>query len=270
MSKNLTLRIIIAAIFGPLIIWFGYLGGWWLAGMVMLFAALGMGEFLWQARDKLPPYLRAITFIMTIGAVYAAMEISDELSLFLLIGLFLCIGMAQVIRQKAPAELFYGTVVAFWGAAYIGFLYPFVYKVRHLQFEQGGHWLLFLFGTLWLSDTLAMAAGKAFGKHKFAPTISPNKTGEGFLGGLLGGIIVAIIMHFWLLSDIGWPVLLGAGLAVSLVGQLGDLVESMWKRSCGIKDSSAIIPGHGGVLDRFDSLLFAAPALYWFLRFIAP
>ena len=270
MSKNLALRIIVAAVFGPLIIWIGYLGGWWLVGMVMLLAAIGLGEFLWPMKDKLPDYVRAIIFILTLGAVYAAMKISDELSLFLLIGLFLCLGMAQAVKQKTPAELFYSTAVAFWGAAYIGFLYPFVYKMRHLYPEQGGHWLLFLFGTLWLADTMAMAAGKVFGKHKFAPTVSPNKTVEGFLGGLLGGLIVAVIMRLWLLSDIGWPVLIGAGLIISLVGQLGDLVESMWKRSCGIKDSSAIIPGHGGVLDRFDSLLFAAPALYWFLRFIAP
>ena len=117
---------------------------------------------------------------------------------------------------------------------------------------------------------MAMGVGKAIGRHKFAPTVSPNKTVEGFFGGLLGGIIVAVIMRLWLLSSFDWWVLIVAGLIVSLVGQLGDLVESMWKRSYGIKDSSAIIPGHGGVLDRFDSLLFAAPALYWFLKFIAP
>ena len=270
MSRNLILRITVAAIFGPLIIWIGYRGGWWLVGMVLLFAALGLGEYLWQLKDKLPSHIRAVVFLLTIGAVYAAVKMSDQLSLFLLIGLFLCIGMAQAVQKKTPAELFNSTVVAFWGAAYIGFLYPFVYKVRQIYPEQGGDWFLFLFGTLWLADTMAMGVGKAIGRHKFAPTVSPNKTVEGFFGGLLGGIIVAVIMRLWLLSSFDWWVLIVAGLIVSLVGQLGDLVESMWKRSYGIKDSSAIIPGHGGVLDRFDSLLFAAPALYWFLKFIAP
>ena len=125
--------------------------------------------------------------------------------------------------------------------------------------------MLFMFGTLWLSDTLAMFVGKAIGKRKLAPTVSPNKTVAGFVGGMTGGIIVALILGFWLLSNFDLYLLMIAGILISLIGQIGDLVESCWKKAIGIKDSSAIIPGHGGVLDRFDSLLFAAPVLYLFL-----
>jgi phosphatidate cytidylyltransferase len=113
-----------------------------------------------------------------------------------------------------------------------------------------------------------MFGGKAFGKRKLAPTVSPNKTIAGFISGLFGGVIVAVIMHFWRLPDTAFPILIGAGVVVSIIGQLGDLVESCWKRAVEIKDSSAIIPGHGGVLDRFDSLVFSAPVLYAYLYFL--
>jgi len=127
---------------------------------------------------------------------------------------------------------------------------------------------LFLFGTIWLADTLAMFGGKAFGKRKLAPTVSPNKTVAGFVSGIFGGLIVVTIMYFWRLAGTDIFILAGAGVLVSLIGQLGDLAESCWKRAIGIKDSSKIIPGHGGVLDRFDSLLFSAPALYIYLYYM--
>ena len=108
--------------------------------------------------------------------------------------------------------------------------------------------------------------GKAFGKHKLAPTVSPNKTVEGFIGGIVGALAIAVLMYFWKLQSVGLVHVVVIGVLCSVFGQLGDLVESMWKRSLGIKDSSALIPGHGGVLDRFDSLLFAAPVLFIYLR----
>ena len=113
-----------------------------------------------------------------------------------------------------------------------------------------------------------MFFGSRFGKHKLAPTVSPNKTVEGFIGGFVGAYLVAFIFKvFWLTDVPDWH-FVAIGALIGLFGQLGDLVESLWKRSLGIKDSSAIIPGHGGVLDRFDSLLFAAPVLYLYLKYV--
>jgi phosphatidate cytidylyltransferase len=126
--------------------------------------------------------------------------------------------------------------------------------------------LLFLFGLLWIGDTAAMGIGSWLGRHKLAPTVSPNKTVEGFIGGLAGAVAVGLLMHFWRLPQIGLGHILIIALGCSLFGQLGDLVESMWKRSLGIKDSSRVIPGHGGVLDRSDSLLFATPFMYFYLH----
>jgi phosphatidate cytidylyltransferase len=153
-----------------------------------------------------------------------------------------------------------------WGLAYVGFLYPIVYALD--AFARNGDLFFFLFGILWVGDTAAMAVGKNLGRHKLAPTVSPNKTVEGFVGGLIGAACIGVLMNFWLFPQAGLENLLLVAVGCSLFGQVGDLAESMWKRSLGIKDSSAIIPGHGGVLDRFDSLLFAAPFMYFWVRVI--
>jgi len=258
-------RTIVAAIFGPLIILMAYLGGWWLLGMILLFAAIGSVEFVRVSPDcKSLPSLLMVPF--TLGIILATALVDYTAAFFLLAGYFLISGMLLAIKNRPPAELFVQQTILFWGTAYLGMLYPFVYQIRDLS--GSGDWLLFLFGTLWLSDSLAMWIGRAVGKRKLAPTVSPNKTVAGFVGGLFGGVAVAFILGYWLLSEVFLPLLIMAGVLMSLVGQLGDLVESLWKRSLGIKDSSAIIPGHGGILDRFDSLLFAAPFLFIYLKYI--
>jgi len=267
LSKNLIARIIVALIFGPLIIYISYLGGYPLVGMILLFSIIGMIEFLRASKIRASSLFFWISLVGLYFIVIFAIQCSFEKSMMALVGCFLLLGIFSAVKNRPTAELFAKLTTLFWGVAYLGLLYPFIFHVRHLT-EKGGDWLFFLFGTLWLSDTLAMFVGKAFGKRKLAPTVSPNKTVAGFIGGMLGGIIVALILKFWRLPEYSLPELFLAGILISLVGQLGDLVESCWKRAIGIKDSSALIPGHGGVLDRFDSLLFAAPALYFYLRYI--
>lgn len=189
----------------------------------------------------------------------------------LIVVLFLLTGMGFAIGKRPPAELFTSHSRLMWGLLYLGLLYPYVYAVGESAeyitsgSSLGGDWLLFLFGVLWVGDTAAMGIGSWLGRHKLAPGVSPNKTVEGFIGGLIGAVLVGILMAFWRLSSIPITDLIAVALGCSLCGQLGDLVESMWKRSLGIKDSSALIPGHGGMLDRFDSLLFAAPFMYFYM-----
>lgn len=125
-------------------------------------------------------------------------------------------------------------------------------------------WVMFI-GT-WASDSFAYFAGRAFGSHKLAPAISPNKTIEGVFGGLIGTIAVVVGLG-WLLA-MPLPQMAALGAAIAVLGTLGDLVESMMKRQTGIKDSGAIIPGHGGVWDRFDSVLFTAPLVYYYTVYI--
>ena len=125
-------------------------------------------------------------------------------------------------------------------------------------------WVMFI-GT-WASDSFAYFAGRAFGSHKLAPASSPTKTIEGFFGGLIGTIAVVVGLG-WLLA-MPLPQMAALGAAIAVLGTLGDLVESMMKRQTGIKDSGAIIPGHGGVWDRFDSVLFTAPLVYYYTVYI--
>ncbi|MEO8431881.1 MAG: phosphatidate cytidylyltransferase [Acidobacteriota bacterium] len=126
--------------------------------------------------------------------------------------------------------------------------------------------VLFLFLIVWGCDSFAYYSGRAFGKHRLAPRVSPNKTWEGTVGGLVGATLVgAAGGAWWLLPEIGPLGGAAAGALASSAGQLGDLVESLWKRGAGVKDSGTFLPGHGGFYDRIDSLLFAGPVLAAFL-----
>lgn len=282
MSRNLIYRVSVAVIAIPAILWTCYQGGEWLFSLLLVFALLALGEFLWREGWSLtdPLYwLTGITvsllYVAVSGFAHSSKTFADlqyifpqgPLSLWLLIGFLLISGVILAVRSKPPAELFASHSRLLWGVTYIGLLYPVVFLIGQGHCDiSGGDWLLFLFGLLWVGDTAAMFTGMAIGRHKLAPTVSPNKTVEGFVGGILGAIAIGIIMYFWKLSDIGIVHILTISVGASIFGQLGDLVESMWKRGLGIKDSSAIIPGHGGVLDRFDSLLFAAPFMYFYLQ----
>ena len=126
--------------------------------------------------------------------------------------------------------------------------------------------VLFLFLIVWGCDSFAYYSGRAFGRHKLAPRVSPNKTWEGTIGGLVGATLIgAAGGTWWLLPEVGPAGGAAAGALASSAGQIGDLVESLWKRGAGVKDSGAFLPGHGGFYDRIDSLLFAGPVLAGFL-----
>jgi phosphatidate cytidylyltransferase len=121
---------------------------------------------------------------------------------------------------------------------------------------------LVLLGTIWSGDAAAYYGGRMMGKHPLAPAISPKKTVEGAFAGLIGSVVAGVLFGS-ALTDISSGALVGASLLAGAAGQVGDLAESAFKRSAGVKDSSGLLPGHGGMLDRIDSVLFAAPVLYW-------
>ena len=132
-----------------------------------------------------------------------------------------------------------------------------------------GEWLIFfLLLVTWASDTGAYYVGTLYGRHRLAPTISPKKSYEGLAGGLVGAIIAAYIIRWWFLPELSALDCLVLGTLLTLTGLWGDLTESAMKRSVGIKDSGGILPGHGGMLDRLDSLLFTAPAFYYYVTMV--
>ncbi len=279
MSNNLISRILVAIAAIPIILWIIYQGGVWLFGMVLLLAILSITEFLFQEGF----YPSSVYYWLGISAVILSISIStgffdvinlipafeNEMSalIILLLLVFVISTKLLAIGKLPPQELFRQSSNFLWGVIYIGLLYPFVYKVGEgINGISGGDSLLLLFAILWIGDSSAMGFGKWLGKHKLAPSVSPNKTIEGFIGGIIGSVIVGLVLYFWKFNNIHILHIIIVSFGCSISGQIGDLVESMWKRSLQIKDSSNLIPGHGGILDRFDSLLFAAPFMYLYFH----
>jgi phosphatidate cytidylyltransferase len=148
---------------------------------------------------------------------------------------------------------------------FVLFLYPAIPIRYDFGDRIGMQWILLLLVVIWAGDTFALLAGKAFGKHLLAPVLSPKKTYEGAVAGLLGGVAVAAAIQHLFLPDIPMLHVLIISFLLGIFGQMGDFAESLLKRAAEIKDSSHLIPGHGGALDRMDSLLFAIPVLYFYL-----
>ena len=141
--------------------------------------------------------------------------------------------------------------------AYVGIGFMYFYETR----SEGLHYILYAFLIVWLTDTGAYIFGRLMGKHKLWPVISPNKTIEGFIGGIFCSLLVPLVMQFFVDFNLNVWLLLIVTIILSMFGQLGDLVESGFKRHFGVKDSGRILPGHGGILDRFDSFMFVLPLL---------
>lgn len=159
-------------------------------------------------------------------------------------------------------------VAGLWlfGAFYLGAMLSHLVLLRAL--EQGAGAVLFVMTVTWMVDSAAYFGGRRFGRHPLAPLISPKKTVEGAVAGLAGGIVTAFVVRLWWLPELTWAESLGAGLLLGCAGQLGDLAESMFKRRAGVKDSGGWIPGHGGLLDKVDSLVFTAPTFYYYLLWV--
>jgi phosphatidate cytidylyltransferase len=170
----------------------------------------------------------------------------------------------QPMRERAMALM-----AELFGVLYLALcLYPAVSMRFDFGRTAGMQWAFLLLIVVWTNDTAALIAGKTIGKRPLAPVLSPKKTWEGAIAGLLVGIGVAAAIQPLLFPDLHMRSVIIASILVGIFGQLGDLAESLLKRAAAIKDSSHIIPGHGGVLDRMDSLLFAIPVLYFYLLLI--
>ena len=133
---------------------------------------------------------------------------------------------------------------------------------------DGPAYVFYIFGVVWLGDAAALICGRWFGRHKLAPRLSPGKTIEGAIGGLLGSLCGATLGGRWLLGHLTLTQCVAIGCLLAVVGQLGDLSESLLKRSSGVKDSGVLIPGHGGILDKVDGILFGAPVLYYYVLYV--
>jgi phosphatidate cytidylyltransferase len=153
--------------------------------------------------------------------------------------------------------------VTLLGILYVGFLLSHVSLIRNLV--KGQTWVLFLIAVVWTGDISAFLGGSWIGRHKLYPKISPKKTVEGLVGAVLGSVLASLIFRGLFIPHLHIAIVILVAFILGLLGQLGDLTESMLKRSAQVKDSGGLLPGHGGMLDRLDSFLFTAPFLYYAL-----
>ena len=182
-----------------------------------------------------------------------------------LLSAFVAIGALSLPRWRGGADALPQAAAAFLPILYIGLPIGALVSIREMRGPQG---VFLLMLTVMVSDTAQYYTGRLFGRRPLAPAISPKKTVEGAIGGFVFGTLLLVAAGHWWMADV--PVALRAmlGAAIVALGIAGDLFESMLKRSAGVKDSSALIPGHGGVLDRIDALLFAAPVYYVVLKYV--
>ncbi len=254
----LGLRILTATFGIPVIILLVYLGGWFLVVGVAVLTAVGVVEIqrMFQSRGIVfYPWL-TITWIW---AILLAVGLGKPLLPILVIGVAV---VAIVAFLSSPHESFQGAVTTTWVALYVGLFFAFLPLVRDMVHGQSLAYSFF--AVIWTTDTMAFFVGRQFGKHKLMPRVSPGKTWEGMIGGTFSGTLVAVgafyLMHAKVSDGMAF------GFVISLVGQIGDLLESAIKRYSGVKDSGGLLPGHGGVLDRFDSSLLSLPIAYYLLR----
>lgn len=208
------------------------------------------------------------TVLITISFYFYELE---KLWVIILI-LFYVSLLIELFRNKSSATL--NIAATTWGFFYPTFFFSFHILIRELpksvniEYSAGARWILLMLVTIWVCDTAAYFLGSTIGKHKLFPRVSPNKTIEGAIAGFIFAIITAYIFHITYIKLLSLLDCLIIGAIVGVMSQIGDLIESLFKRDAGVKDTSGILPGHGGFLDRFDAPLFVAPLIYLYLRFI--
>jgi len=273
-SQNLVQRIAVSAVAIPLVIGIIWLGGWWLAATLALLGVLGAREIYDFGRRQGIEALERTGWLAAAAipllAYWAKGSETRWAEPALYLGaIWLMLALAIAMARRGPTRRPLASVsITLFGCLYASGMLAFLIAIRHASdaaIRPVAYVLLTLFPLVitWICDTAAMVVGTAVGGPQLAPVLSPKKTHAGAVGGTLGGVITALALGKFVLNREGWSFSAGQlllfGLAVSIVGQVGDVAESLFKREAGLKDSSALIPGHGGVLDRLDSLYFVIP-----------
>lgn len=264
---NLARRVVTALVALPLLLAAFFLGPPWLT-VAIVAAALAAGLLEFSALLR----ARGIRPMRRIGFVLAAALFLDVISPGWLPVPFAPLGALLLLTftlWRADLESVTAAAATLLGAVYLGALGGTIAALRLLPPVEEGAWrVVLLLVVLVFSDSFAFFVGHAIGRRRLLPSVSPGKSVEGALGGLAGGVLGALAVRHLGLPEL--PVLhaVGLGVAVSAMGIVGDLDESLLKRWAGVKDSGTLFPGHGGMLDRLDSLLFGAPVLYYYFQYV--
>jgi len=272
-SWSLGWRIASGVLFVPLLILLARAGGLAFAGFVALEVTLGLLEFYRMMRGKgLRPY-PLLGLLCGLGVVWKTLRPHQSQSDLLLTGaVLLTLGLG--LRRPDLKGRIEGMAVTLFGVLYVGWLSAHLELLRELPwragtaYADGAAYVLLAFFLTWSCDTAAYAVGRAFGRTRPWTRISPRKSLEGSAGGLLAAVAAAFVARAWFAPFLGPADAVALGIGVGVFAQVGDLVESMLKRDARHGDSSDLIPGHGGILDRFDSLYFAGPLVFYYLKIV--
>ena len=253
-NNELMVRLVAGLIMAPLGIWVVLMGGFWLAAateVCAVFAALEWSRMVSMKADKKAGLVFPASLVLLAGiSILIAHYGFGYLAIYSLIGALL-ISIAAILMKRSAIS--YG-----FGALYVSFPFGAFVLIRN-EWTEGGVFLILVMGLVWTTDIAAFLAGKGFGGPRFSPNNSPNKTWTGVLGAMFCTIVAGLALsRFTDHSLIHFGVFAGV---ISIVAQFGDLMESWWKRQFGVKDTSGVIPGHGGVLDRLDSLMATVSVL---------
>lgn len=255
-------RLIVAAVLLPgMYLYIMYLPSGYFFFLLLSVSLLAMSEFysMYQVAGIFK-YACLLLGILILSAAY----FSKDLLLDVIIVSIMTILVMRLLFKRDPVSSLSDISHPVVGLLYIPGLFSFQAQIRHI----GPEWIIFLYATVWSSDSLAYYIGKGIGKRKLYKEVSPNKTVAGAGGSVIGALIGALLLRAALVPQLAVYSAVLIGVMVGIISIIGDLVESMFKRDAGVKDSGFIIPGHGGILDKIDGALFAGPMLYWILLFI--
>jgi phosphatidate cytidylyltransferase len=268
---SVLLRRVISAMVGiPVLVLATWLGGWWLLVVLSIIVCVASAEFHTFGK-KLGLYPSKTRMILGALAILFVMGFSKDFSKVILVFtslLFICLAGVLLDKKSRQQTLVVGFEL--FGMVYVGLGISYVALLRGIPGSEGIYYALLVFIITWLCDICAYFAGIRFGRHKLCPRFSPKKSMEGAVAGIIGAGIGAFLINFIVKLSFSITTMSGfsavlLGSVGAIFGEFGDLFESMLKRDVKLKDSGNIIPGHGGMLDRFDSLLFVAPVVYYFI-----
>jgi phosphatidate cytidylyltransferase len=267
--KNLAVRVAVALVAIPLVLWTVLEGGTALVALSALLALGGAWEWMRLSGIARIRGLAGIALVWPLVSVVAWYVGGYEGWAFVTVMLLPAVFIATLAADWRDSDVIRMTGATVLGIVYVGMfglMVPVSMGHGSVSALEGSKLLATTLAMVWLIDTFAYFGGTAFGKHKLAPTVSPNKSWEGAVAGFFGALAGAIVGK-WVfeIGSLTTTELLALGAVIGIVAQVGDLAESMVKRDVGVKDSSGIVPGHGGVLDRFDSFLFALPVVWGWL-----
>jgi len=267
-NKNLLLRVLSALVLAPPLLWvILHPRPEGLALVVHAAGAIAQGEFYWMALRDDPVWLRLVGVLLGLVVTVTLFWAPGAGHLAaVLVGATLAASIVQLFGHKQIERAASNTATLLFGILYVPLLVTSVALAKRLP--SGSGWVVLSLTISWLSDTAAYFVGRAVGRHRLYPAISPGKSIEGAVGGIFGAFVATTVAKLWYLPALRWIDAVLLAVVGSVLGQLGDLVESMLKRSYGVKDSGRILPGHGGILDRIDALLFVAPFVYIYATYV--